>query len=109
MTRDELAATETNIHEAISTVSNAWHELGVVACYEAIAWKLRTKAGELYADGQHDDQAKLYRTIAAELEVEGKIKRREYDAKASKDKETAYGKLQELVNTLMVSVPYDNN
>lgn len=109
MTKDEIVKTEASIHDAVNAISDAWFNLGVIDGYDAIIKQLRTKAGELFAGGNHDDQAELYRAMAEELEVVNKLRRRVYDAGAMLAKETAYADLQRLVNTFATEIPYDNN
>ena len=103
MTKDEIVKTETEIHEAVRIISAAWFDLGIIEGHESVVHQLRTQAGELYAAGGCDDQAKLCRAVAEGLEVECQVKRREYNAGAMKAKETAYADLQRLVNILACS------
>lgn len=108
MTKAELVKTEKDIHEAIRAISNAWYELGICTGHEIAARLLRAEAGQLYAEGKNDNQAKLYREIADKLDDLYKTGRKAYDAGSSQLKETAYEDVQNLVNILITSVPCDD-
>lgn len=110
MTKDEIVTTEAEIHQAVTTISNAWYALGMVVGHEAVSKQLRTISGELFAEGK-DDMAKLYRSVANQIDADAKTMRKDYEreAGAMQAKETAYGDLQRMVNIFATSIPYDDN